>query len=105
VDELLGYPEMQAVLLGVMREIEAVGRARGVALDRDVVERTMAYIEGSAPYLQASMHKDLEEGNPMELEALNGAVVRLGRELGVPTPINDLIYAFLKPHDLRARHP
>ena len=44
------------------------------------------------------MHTDLMAGRPLELDALNGAVVRAGIEAGVPTPVNDLIYAMLKGH-------
>jgi 2-dehydropantoate 2-reductase len=41
---------------------------------------------------------DLENGKRLELEALNGAISRMGKELGVPTPVNDCIYACLKPY-------
>jgi 2-dehydropantoate 2-reductase len=44
------------------------------------------------------MHADLMAGRPMELETLTGAVVRAGEAVGVPTPINDVIYAVLKPY-------
>ena len=48
--------------------------------------------------MRASMAYDLEAGRRLELEALNGTVVRLGRECGAPTPWNAPIYAALKPH-------
>jgi 2-dehydropantoate 2-reductase len=44
------------------------------------------------------MHCDIVAGRPLELEALTGAVVRSGKDAGVPTPINDVIYAMLKPY-------
>ena len=50
------------------------------------------------PSYQPSMKVDLERGNPLELEAVNGAISRMGKELGVSTPINDFIYACLKPY-------
>jgi len=53
-------------------------------------------IEEHLADLQASMHTDLMTGRPLELDALNGAVVRAGREAGVATPVNDVIYAMLK---------
>jgi 2-dehydropantoate 2-reductase len=81
-----------------MREVEAVARAKAIDLDPDVVQRTMRYMDAEAEALQASMHTDLSAGRPLELEALNGAVVRLGRELGVPTPVNDTLYSALLPH-------
>lgn len=95
--ELLPRPEWRQVVVACLREIEAVGRASGVKLEPGVVEKTLAYMEESLEQLQASMHADLMAGRPLELEALNGAVVRAGRLAGVATPINDVIYAMLKP--------
>ena len=59
----------------------------------------MDYIIGSLDNMQASMHTDLMAGRPLELEALNGAVVRAGKMADIPTPINNLIYAMLKPYE------
>jgi 2-dehydropantoate 2-reductase len=95
--QLLPRPEWRRVILGCWREIESVGRASGVGLAPDVVDRSIKYIEGSLEQRQASMHFDILAGRPLELEALNGAVVRAGRKAGVPTPINDVIYAMLGP--------
>ena len=44
------------------------------------------------------MAHDLERGNRLELDWLAGKVSALGRELGIPTPANDAVYAILKPH-------
>ena len=101
--ELLAVPASRDLVVQVMREIEAVGRKRGINLDEDVVEQTLRYMETQARFLKASMHTDLENGRPLELEALNGAVVRIGRELGVPTPANEVIYGLLKTHELKHR--
>jgi 2-dehydropantoate 2-reductase len=49
------------------------------------------------------MQRDIIEGKRSELEAWNGAVVRLGREAGVETPVHSAIYASLLPQELRAR--
>ncbi len=95
--ELMPRPEWRVVVVGCLREIEAAGRAGGVNFPPDVHRTTLAYIEDNLPALQASMHTDVVAGRPLELEALNGAVVRAGRAAGVPTPINDVIYAMLKP--------
>ena len=45
-----------------------------------------------------SLYYDLAAGRRLEIETLNGTVVRLGRERGVPTPANFAIYAALKPY-------
>ena len=95
---LLEDAEYRELLLTSMREIEAVGRAQGVNLDSDVVRQTMAYVQNEAKDITASMHIDLERGRRLELDAFNGAVVRLGAEVGVETPVNRFFYLALKPH-------
>lgn len=97
--QLMPQPQWRQVIIGCMREIEAVGRTSGVNLDPQIVENTLQYIEGSLGQMHASMHSDIMAGRPLELEALNGAVVRAGRAVGQPTPINDVIYAMLKPYE------
>ena len=94
--ELMPQPQWRKVVLACLAEIDAVGRAGGVDLPQDIVPNTVSYIEEHLADLQASMHTDLMAGRPLELEALNGAVVRAGKESGVATPINDVIYAMLK---------
>ena len=95
--ELMPRPEWREVVVGCLQEVEAAGRANGVNFPPDVHQTTLSYIEDNLADLQASMHTDVMAGRPLELEALNGAVVRSGRAGGVPTPINDVIYAMLKP--------
>ncbi len=95
--EIMPRPEWRQVIINCMREIETVARASQVDLAPDIVETTVAYIEGDLEDMHASMHADIMAGRPLELEALTGAVVRAGQSAGVPTPINDVIYAALKP--------
>ncbi len=95
--ELMPRPEWREVVVDCLREIEAAGRAGGVNFPPDVHEITLAYIEDNLADLQASMHTDVMAGRPLELEALNGAVVRAGKTCGIPTPTNNVIYAMLKP--------
>jgi 2-dehydropantoate 2-reductase len=95
--ELMPRSEWREVVVGCLQEIEAAGRASGVNFPPDIHETTLAYIEDNLADLQASMHTDVMAGRPLELEALNGAVVRAGRVAGVLTPINDVVYAMLRP--------
>lgn len=95
--QIMPRPEWRAVIVNCMREIEAVALASEIRLDPNIVDNTVAYIEGDLEDMHASMHADIMAGRPLELEALNGAVVRAGMQAGVPTPINDVIYAALKP--------
>lgn len=96
-------PETRALLEAVMREIAALARRRGVALPADAVARTLAFMDGMPAGGTASMQRDVLEGRPSELEAQNGAVVRLGRAAGVETPANAFVYAALLPAERRAR--
>ncbi len=96
-------PETRQMLEQAMREILAVARARGVALSDEVIPQTMAFIDALPTNGTASMQRDIIAGRPSELDYQNGTVARLGRELGVPTPVNAFIYASLLPQELRAR--
>ena len=98
VRDLLPRPEWRKIVRTCLEEIETAGRASGVNLADDVVASTFDYMDQSRGAMRASMHADLVAGRPLELEALNGAVVRAGEAAGVPTPINDVIYAALKPY-------
>ena len=95
--ELMPRPEWQEVVVACLKEIEAAGRSNGVDFPPDIHETTLAYIQENLDDLQASMHTDVMAERPLELETFTGAVVRAGRAGGVPTPINDVIYAMLKP--------
>jgi 2-dehydropantoate 2-reductase len=90
--------ETRAMLRDGLREACAVARAKGIALPDDFVERTLARCDRLPYEMKSSMLQDLERGRRLELPWLSGALVRLGRELGVPTPIHGLITAALKLH-------
>ena len=90
--------EAREMWIAGMREVEAVARAKGVNLDLDVVEQAVGLLETLPWDYQLSMHADLNRGGPLELEAFNGAIVRMGRQLGIPTPVNQFLYTVLKPH-------
>jgi len=96
--DLLPRPEWHKIIVACMEEIERAGRASRVDLSPTIVADTLDYMESAQGAMSASMHADLLAGRPMELEALNGAVVRAGESVGVPTPVNDVIYAALKPY-------
>jgi 2-dehydropantoate 2-reductase len=91
-------PETKALFADAIAEVIAVARARGADLRPDHVDRAMAFGEKLPAEMKASMLVDLERGNRLELPWLSGAVVRLGRELGVPTPVHRAILAALAPY-------
>jgi 2-dehydropantoate 2-reductase len=96
--EIVACKETHNLLRGTMEEVEAVARARGVNLPEDCVNQSMDLFSGMEPSVRGSMYYDLAAGRRLELEVLNGTVVRLGNEHGIPTPINFAIYAALKPY-------
>ena len=102
IGEILGCSETARFYRAVMEEIAAVGRAKGVALPADAVDRALAFAGKLQPEMRSSLAHDLDRGNRLEIEPLMGAVIRYGAEVGVPTPLNAVIYACLLPHHRRA---
>lgn len=101
--EYRSVPEARAVLTDAISEVAAVANARDVALDHDVVDKTLAFIDSSEPSIKPSMQRDVESGKPSELESMIGVVVRMGAQYNVPTPVMQFAYAMLKPGDIKAQ--
>ena len=97
IGEMRSVPETREVIEQAITEGFAVGRARGAPIKDDSLEWSMVALDNFPAQGRASMAKDFSEGRPVELEGLNGTVIRMGREVGVPTPVNDFLYAVLKP--------
>lgn len=96
-------PFTKAQFLAGCREIEAVARAEGVPVAADVVDRIVPYIDAIPGTMRSSLLIDLQAGKRIEVEALQGTVVRRGAALGVPTPIMSTLYSVLKLHAQGAR--
>ncbi|HEX3441563.1 MAG TPA: 2-dehydropantoate 2-reductase [Pseudolabrys sp.] len=96
---ILADPDTRALFRSIMQETLAVGRAKGVDVDPGYADERMTFADANSPAtMKASMANDLDRGNRLELDWLAGQVSRLGKELKVPTPVNDAIYAALKLH-------
>jgi len=87
----------------VAQEVLAVAAGKGIVMPSDSLASAVARLEASAPNSTSSMQRDLMEGRFSELEVQTGAVVRLGLEAGVPTPVNTFIYNSLLPQEMNAR--
>ncbi|UCH74678.1 MAG: 2-dehydropantoate 2-reductase [Rhodospirillales bacterium] len=98
IGPILADPDTRQLFTDLIAETVAVGRARGARLEDSLEAKQLAFAEGLPAEMKASMLGDLERGNRLELPWLTGAVVRLGKELGVPTPVSALIHAVLKLH-------
>jgi 2-dehydropantoate 2-reductase len=84
------------IMRGIVRECLAVGLAEGARLDDSVVENVVSGYQAAPPDSVNSMHADRIAGRPMEIEARNGVIVRLGRKYGIPTPLNALFVDLLE---------
>jgi 2-dehydropantoate 2-reductase len=96
--EIVACKETYNLMRGTMQEVEAVARVSGANLPEDCVDQSMNFFSSVEPSVRGSMYYDLAAGRRLELDVLNGTVVRLGKEHGIPTPINFAIYASLKPY-------
>ena len=90
-------PDLRALVSGLVDEGKAVAAAQGIELDSD----PEALIDHAAKpevayHHKASMLQDVEARRPTEIDYLNGGIVRFGREHGVPTPLNQAIWALVK---------
>jgi 2-dehydropantoate 2-reductase len=96
-------PETRPMLEQAMQEILSVALAHNIALSQEAINHSLAFIDSLPPAGTASMQRDIMEGRPSELASQNGAVVRLGQEVGVATPLHAFIYHSLLPLELRVR--
>lgn len=96
-------PETRLMLEQGMREILDVAHGWKIPLAPGAVARTMEFVDALPPDATMSLQRDIAAGRPSELEAWNGAVVRLGRQAGVPTPLHDFLYRCLLPLEGKAR--
>jgi 2-dehydropantoate 2-reductase len=90
-------PVTRARFLDGCREVERLARAEGVNVAADIIERIGSYVDGIPGSMRSSLLIDLMQGKRIEVEALQGAVVRRAERAGVPAPIMATLYAVLKP--------
>ena len=95
IGAVLADPDTHALFFDLMKEVETIGVTQGIALE-GLAEKSLAFAKAAPPVLKASMCEDVERGNRLELDWLQGKVVELGRKHGVPTPANEYVYKILK---------
>ena len=103
IGEWRAMPEIRLIVEQSLREVVAVAAARGIDLGEDAVEKTWQRYDTLAAASTSSLQRDMVEGRPSELDAQLGAVVRFGKESGVPTPVTEVLYHCLMPQERRAR--
>jgi len=96
-------PDIRPIFIAAWQETIDVGRAKGIALPADALDKILDFISHAPPAMKASMALDLDRGNRLELPWLSGKVAELGRQFGIPTPTHSMMYAMLKPFAMGAK--
>jgi 2-dehydropantoate 2-reductase len=93
---------VQAFTDAGVTEALALAQAKGLSLGPDALAKADQYVArivATNPAWRPSLLQDLDAGRPLELDAWSGGAVKVGQELGIPTPTNFAIYAGLKPYE------
>lgn len=88
-------PDMLRLIHGIVAEVAAVAAGAKVALDDDIAEKVVQWTREIRD-IHTSMYDDWKAGRPTEIDSLNGHIVRLGRDLGIPTPLNEALTAMVR---------
>lgn len=99
IGPIWGFDHVRETFFAAAAEVEQVARAEGVAVSAAMRARVEQYMAALPPSTRSSLLIDLQQGKRIEVEALQGSVVRRGRKAGVPTPIHAALYAVLKPYE------
>jgi 2-dehydropantoate 2-reductase len=98
IGPIVADPDLMAMTEAALHESISVARARQIPLAHSLFDDVVAAMKALPPNTKSSLLQDLEAGRPLELPWLSGAIVRIGREVGVDTPTHRFITMVLKPH-------
>lgn len=99
--EILESKEDKQFLEGVLKEIEAVARAKKVEFPADIVKQTMDKVAAFPHGTKTSLQRDFEKGSQTELEVITGYVLNTGKKFGIPTPLTEKIYKELAKREAK----
>lgn len=103
IGEMISSSGIKKIMQQTAEETLSIAKAKGINLPEDIIEKQFQVIESQPYNTTSSLQRDMMEGKPSELEAQNGTIVKMGIELGIPTPVNDFIYSCLLPQENKAR--
>ena len=89
-------PVARAQLIAAFSEVEALARAEGITVAADLLQRSLRYVDGVPASMRSSLLIDLSQGKRIEVEALQGAVVRRAAVHGLPVPVMTTLYGVLR---------
>jgi 2-dehydropantoate 2-reductase len=99
IGEIIDDPDAWNVARGCAEEAIAVARALGITLDVGDPVAHVRKLGGKIPHAKPSMLLDYEAGRRCEIDAINGSIPRLGKPLGVPTPVNDTVVGIVRARE------
>ena len=105
IGPLWADPSIRAQFLDGCREVERVARAEGVPVRGDVIDRINTYVSAIPGSMRSSLLIDLSQGKRIEVEALQGSIVRRAAKAGIQVPIMSTLYAVLKPYAVGPPQP
>ena len=98
MSDIFGNDNLSELFRDIISETAILGRARGVALPSTIEADIWSAAKNLPPTMRASTAIDLENGRPLEIEWISGAVSRLSQDAGIDAPVNKAIYALLSPY-------
>lgn len=92
---VLGDPEHIRILKGIMKEIISIANKKGISLPEGVIDKTIDICR-AVPDIKPSYMRDVEKGTKNEGDLFGGAIIKMGEEVGVPTPLTRSIYTIMR---------
>lgn len=91
------------LMLKTEQEVKTIALAKGIKLPENTIDNAFKAINRQSYDTTASTQRDIMEGKPSELKNFNGYIVSEGKRLGIPIPVNEMIYEMLLPQENKAR--
>ena len=85
---------MKAISEGLKKELEAIAQAKGIDIGK--ADKSSSHGSAVPPKTRYSTLPDLDAGRHTEIDMFSGALMRMGKELGIPTPYNEYTYHIIK---------
>jgi 2-dehydropantoate 2-reductase len=93
--QLLDYPETLRIMEALVSEAAEVARQKGIRIEGNPIEKVKAVAEATKGN-RSSMGQDVDFRRKTEIDAINGAVVREAKRLGLPAPYNEVVTDLIK---------
>lgn len=89
--EMLENDKCMDFAINIMKEVQAIAKAEGVKNSETMIDETIKHLHTMIPEGKTSMLQDVEAGRKTEVAMFAGTIIKMGKELGIPTPYNKVI--------------